>query len=84
MGRLLARLAPEQPRTLHDQALPLRGLRACRERLGLTQAELALRTGLPMSLLCQLESRDHPPSPRTVRLLAAALGVPARALIEIT
>jgi hypothetical protein len=79
---LAARLAPEQPRTLHDQRLPLRGLRAWRERKGLTQADLALATGLPMSMLGQLESRDHPPSPRTWTLLARALGLAPLALLE--
>jgi transcriptional regulator with XRE-family HTH domain len=72
---LQARLM-QDPKPLHDQALPLRGLRGWRERQGMTQADLALRTGLPMSLLCQLESRDHPPSPRTLGLLARELGVP--------
>jgi len=47
----------------------------------LTQAELALRTGLPMSLLCQLESRDHPPSPRTWTLLARTLGLEPASLL---
>ncbi|MDB5098108.1 MAG: helix-turn-helix protein [Cyanobacteria bacterium RYN_339] len=79
---LAARLDRDTPRTLHDQALPLRGLRACRERQGLTQCDLALRTGLPMSLVGLLESTDHAPSPRTWALLARALGVPTACLLD--
>ena len=69
-------------RALHDQPLALRGLRGWREKLGLTQSELAMRTGLPMSLLGMLESSDHAPSPRTWALLARALEVDPACLLE--
>jgi DNA-binding XRE family transcriptional regulator len=51
-------------------------IRALRERAGLTQAELAQKSGLPQSHISRLENRQHSPSRVTLEKLAAALGVP--------
>jgi DNA-binding XRE family transcriptional regulator len=49
--------------------------RAWREYLGLTQAEVARRMGIPQPALSQLESPDARPRRSTLARLAAALGV---------
>lgn len=48
---------------------------ALRTRAGVTQAELAERSGVTQALVSQLEAGDHGPSWSTVQALAAALGV---------
>jgi DNA-binding XRE family transcriptional regulator len=51
-------------------------IRALREQAGLTQAELAQKSGLPQSHISRLENSQHSPSRVTLEKLAAALGVP--------
>ena len=48
-------------------------LRICRERLGLTQKELADRSGVAPNHLCHLESGSHSPSIDTLGSLTCAL-----------
>jgi DNA-binding XRE family transcriptional regulator len=45
-----------------------------RENAGLTQDELAKRTGLPQSHISRLETGKHSPSRATIEKIAAALG----------
>jgi len=57
---------------------------AARERLGITQAQLAISAGLTPSYVSLLENRKKPPpSDRVCERLAAVLGVPARQLLEV-
>jgi DNA-binding XRE family transcriptional regulator len=50
-------------------------IRALREQAGLTQAELAERTGLPQSHISRLENAQHSPSRKTLEKIAAGLRV---------
>jgi transcriptional regulator with XRE-family HTH domain len=50
-------------------------LRELRERAGLTQAELAAKSGLHLHGLTKLEHGDREPSWRTIQALADALAV---------
>lgn len=55
-----------------------------RERLGLTQAQLAISAGLTPSYVCLLENRKKPPPSDTVcERLATVLGIPARDLLDV-
>lgn len=56
-----------------------------RRRAGMTQAELAERTGLTLSYISQLESPNLPycPSVKSLFTIAKALGVKASKLIDI-
>ncbi|HEX5136972.1 MAG TPA: helix-turn-helix domain-containing protein [Planctomycetota bacterium] len=57
---------------------------AARERIGITQAQLAVSAGLTPSYVCLLESgKKPPPSDRVCERLAEVLGVPARQLLEV-
>ncbi len=47
-----------------------------RSSAGLTQAELAEKSGLPQSHISRLESGKHSPSHTTLRKIAGALGLP--------
>jgi ribosome-binding protein aMBF1 (putative translation factor) len=67
---------------VHAQLEPLRGLKRARESRGLTIADLAMMTNLTTQMLALLESRDHPPSPRTWQALAGALEVDPQVLLE--
>jgi len=53
-----------------------------RNQKGLTQEQLSGRTGIAPSYLSRIENRRLEPSPRTLRKLAAALGVPVSELFE--
>lgn len=60
---------------------PLRyPLWAARQRLGLTQAELAARVGCSTSLICAIERRRRTPRPRLAEALANELGEPVERL----
>ncbi|MCK6461606.1 MAG: LexA family transcriptional regulator [Planctomycetes bacterium] len=59
-------------------------LAAARERVGITQAQLAISAGLTPSYVCLLESgKKPPPSDRVCERLAEVLGLPARQLLEV-
>lgn len=55
-------------------------LRRFREESGMTQADLALKTGLPQSHISRLESAAHSATFKTLEKLAAALNVEVREL----
>lgn len=55
---------------------------ALRESSGLSQAELARRTGLSQGHVSELERGDKQPRPATMQKLAAGLGVPLPALVS--
>ena len=46
-----------------------------RQRLGISQEELAKRAGIPQSHVCRLETGKHAPTYRTIEKLAQALGI---------
>lgn len=57
-------------------------LKRLRESQGLTQMELARRSGVPQSTICDIEAgRTKGPTLRVAVKLAAALGVPAEKLL---
>jgi DNA-binding XRE family transcriptional regulator len=56
---------------LHDKSL----IRAFREYLGLTQAEVAGRMGISRAAFAQLEARNARPRASTLRRIAKAMGV---------
>ncbi|HHX27952.1 MAG TPA: helix-turn-helix transcriptional regulator [Firmicutes bacterium] len=57
-------------------------LKQLRESQGLTQMELARRSGVPQSTICDIEAgRTKGPTLRVAVKLAAALGVPAEKLL---
>ena len=80
-------LAPTE--TLGGSQIPLDGerlgkrLRQLRLEAGLTQAELARRTGIHRPNIARVEAGRHTPSLETLSRLATAIGVPAtRVLAE--
>lgn len=56
-------------------------LRQVRERLFVTQAELAERAGVTEATISRIENGLHAPRFSTVRRLAAALGVEPREIV---
>ncbi len=55
-----------------------------RERLGITQAQLAISAGLTPSYVCLLENRKKPPpSDGVCERLAAVLGIPSNTLLDV-
>lgn len=56
-------------------------LQAIRERSGLTQTELSAQTGVSQGRISELEAKNQPVRPGTVKALADALRVPLTALI---
>jgi transcriptional regulator with XRE-family HTH domain len=50
-------------------------IRQLRRDRGMTQAQLSEATGLRIESISRLENDKYPPTPRTVRDLARALGV---------
>jgi transcriptional regulator with XRE-family HTH domain len=57
-------------------------LRSVRERLFVTQEELAERTGMSRATISRIESGQQRPRISTVRKLAAALGVAPETLVD--
>jgi transcriptional regulator with XRE-family HTH domain len=57
-------------------------LRSVRERLFVTQEELAERTAMSRATISRIESGRQRPRISSVRRLAAALGVPPEELID--
>jgi tetratricopeptide (TPR) repeat protein/transcriptional regulator with XRE-family HTH domain len=67
-----------------DGGLPGRWLRQRREAAGLSQEELANRSGLSVRTVSSLERGIiRTPHPRTIRLLGETLGLPAKACDEL-
>jgi transcriptional regulator with XRE-family HTH domain len=65
----------EQTRTYTNRGIPLPGIRPARQRLGLTQRELATRAGTGQHTICKLETLRRGAYLQTLRKLAVALGV---------
>jgi tetratricopeptide (TPR) repeat protein/DNA-binding XRE family transcriptional regulator len=59
----------------HDDDLPVNWLRQLRKAAGLTQEELAERSGLSLRAIGNLERGSGRPYPRSVRVVATALGL---------
>lgn len=57
-------------------------LRALREAAGLTQAEIARRTGIHRPNIARVEAGRHTPSLETLSRLAGAIGVPTTRVLE--
>jgi DNA-binding XRE family transcriptional regulator len=57
-------------------------LRALRLAAGLTQAELARRTGIHRPNIARVEAGRHTPSLDTLNRLASAIGVPAARVLS--
>lgn len=58
-------------------------LKQLRESLGITQMELARRSGVRQSTICDIEvGRTKGPTLRIAAKLATALGVPVQALVS--
>jgi transcriptional regulator with XRE-family HTH domain len=58
-------------------------VKALREKAGISQMELAIRSGLSLSMIAQVEQGVKPdPRMSTVQALAKALGVDCTALVE--
>jgi transcriptional regulator with XRE-family HTH domain len=73
----------EQPETSSsNRGIPLPGLRPARQRLGLTQRQLASRAGTGQQTICKLETLRRGAYPRTLQKLAAALGTSPAALVD--
>lgn len=58
-------------------------LRALRVAAGLTQAELARRTGIHRPNIARVEAGRHTPSLETLSRLANAIGVPTKRVLEV-
>jgi DNA-binding XRE family transcriptional regulator len=68
--------------TYANRGIPLPGLRPARQRLGLTQRQLAARAGTGQHTICLLENLTRGAYPQTLQKLAAALGVTPADLLE--
>ena len=71
----------EPTRTYDNWGIPLPGLRLARQRLGLTQRQLASLAGIGQHTICKLGRLERGSYPRTLQKLAAALGVTPTDLI---
>jgi DNA-binding XRE family transcriptional regulator len=82
-GTLLAPLEPAlETVTLDGVALGAR-IRVLRVAAGLTQAELARRTGIHRPNIARVEAGRHTPSLETLSRLAAAIGIPTMRVLEL-
>ena len=72
----------EPTRTYSNRGIPLPGLRPARQRLGLTQRQLASRASMGQGTVTKLERMERGAYPKTLRKLAVALGVPPADLVE--
>jgi transcriptional regulator with XRE-family HTH domain len=64
------------------RSIPLPGLRAARQKAGLTQSELAELAGVARGTVHRLETLERGGYPRTLRKLATALGVEPAQLVR--
>jgi transcriptional regulator with XRE-family HTH domain len=60
-----------------------RQLRAVREAAGLTQEQLATRSGVTQETISRLERGSHTPQARTLQRLADALGIPPNQILTV-
>jgi transcriptional regulator with XRE-family HTH domain len=68
--------------TYAARGIPLPGLRPARQRLGLTQRQLAARAAVGQGTITKLERSERGAYPKTLQKLAAALGVSPAELVE--
>ena len=64
------------------RSIPLVGLRAARQKAGLTQSELAELADVARGTVHRLETLERGGYPRTLRKLATALGVTPAQLVR--
>ena len=64
-----------------NRGIPLPGLRPARQRLGLTQRDLAARADIGQGTITKLERLERGAYPKTLRKLSVALGVPPADLV---
>lgn len=62
---------------------PAKAVRGFRTREGLTQAALALRTGIPRRRISEMENSKRPIGKQNARTLAQALNVDARRFLKV-
>ena len=72
----------EPTRSYRNRGIYLPGLRPARQRLGLTQRQLASRAGVGQGSVCKLESLRRGAYPQTLQKLAMALEVSPADLVE--
>ena len=65
----------EPTRSYANRGILLPGLRLARQRLGLTQRQLATRAGMGQGTIAKLETLSRGAYPQTLQKLAVALGV---------
>jgi DNA-binding XRE family transcriptional regulator len=65
-----------------NRGISLPGLMPARQRLGLTQRQLASLAGLGQGTITKLERLDRGAYPKTLQKLAVALGVSPADLVE--
>ena len=71
----------EPTRTYDNRGIPLPGLKSARQRLGLTQRQLASQAGMGQGTVYKLETLRRGAYPKTLQKLAATLGVPPADLV---
>jgi transcriptional regulator with XRE-family HTH domain len=72
----------EPTRTYVNRSIYLPALRPARQRLGLTQRQLASRASLGQGTICKLETLQRGAYPQTLRKLAVALRVSPVDLVD--
>jgi len=72
----------EQAKTYANRGIPLPGLRPARQRLGLTQRQLASLAGTGQHTISKLERSERGAYPQTLQKLAVALRVSPADLVE--
>jgi transcriptional regulator with XRE-family HTH domain len=72
----------EPTETYNNRGIPLPGLRPARQRLGLTQRQLASLAGVGQETVSKLERSERGAYPRTLRELAVALEVSPTDLVD--
>ena len=72
----------EPTRAYDNRGIPLPGLKPARQRLGLTQRQLASQAGIGQGTICKLETLQRGAYPQTLQKLAVALGVTPADLVE--
>ena len=72
----------EPTRTYVNRSIYLPALRPVRQRLGLTQRQLASLAGTGQGTICKLETLQRGAYPQTLQKLAMALGVSPADLVD--
>jgi transcriptional regulator with XRE-family HTH domain len=72
----------QEPTKTYNRGTYVAGLRPARQRLGLTQRQLASQAGLGQGTICKLETLRRKAYSQTVQKLASALGVSPADLVE--